>query len=133
MTYKVTLNGGERGPIRQSLIEQADASIKTKSMTEENKTNLLKLFDALPGTHIAGTIQDNNTGTVTINVTARTVAPAKVATVASKSGETGNDKRPMESAAGNSGGVAPPGLAGSTTAAGGVVPQGSTPGAAAKK
>lgn len=130
MTYRVTLGGGPREEMRKSIIEQADASVKNKSMTEESKSQLLKLFDALPGTHINGAIQDNNTGVVTLNITARTVAPAKVATVASKSGQTGNDQRPMESTKAHGG--PPAAAAGQVTASGGTAPQGSTPGAATK-
>lgn len=113
MSYKVTFNGGTREEVKKALESQTAESVKNKSMTEESKSSIMKLIDALPGTHLAGTIQDNNNGSVSINVTSRTVAEAELNAAqlesksAKSSGDNSNANRPMEGRAGNEGGASP--------------------------
>lgn len=126
MAYKITFHGGSREDVRKAVEAQSQSLMGSKSMSEESKASIMKLIDALPGTHLSGTIQDTNTGVVNINVTARTQAAATIEAEKGKSASVDNSNRPMEGAAGNRGESTPRATTGApvpapTSAAGPVV------------
>jgi hypothetical protein len=128
MTYKVTLSGSSKEETMASVKRQVEGAMGNGNMSRESADQISRILDGMPGTHLSGTISDNNNGTVVVAITARTKVDADVVSKM-KSGQTGNASRKMEGEDGNSGGAV---VNRSTTGAGAAVASSSAAAAAVK-
>ncbi len=69
MSWGVSITGVsvKRDQARQSVIEQCDRNIANGYQSESQKIAVLAVIDALPGTHISGSISGHNGDTSTLS------------------------------------------------------------------